>query len=63
MSYYKSGTLLLSSAQNEASDQLWLISGDSFKYTPSEMQFYTSESSVQTRLACLLYGQGIEPMS
>ena len=30
MSFYKSGTLLLSSAQNEASDQLWLISNDSF---------------------------------
>ena len=48
-------------AQNVYSKML--ISGDSFKYTPSEMQFYTSESSVQTRLACLLYGQGIEPMS
>jgi len=30
LSYYKNGTLLLSSAQNEASDQLWLISGDCF---------------------------------
>jgi nuclear pore complex protein Nup155 len=32
MSYYKNGTLLLSSAQNESSDQLWLLSSDSFAF-------------------------------
>lgn len=32
MSYYANGTLLLSSAQNDASDLLWVLSGDSFPF-------------------------------
>ena len=44
MSYYKSGTLLLSSAQNEASDQLWLISGDSF---PLDNRLMEGQSTLQ----------------
>ena len=37
------GTLLLSSAQNEASDQLWLISGDSF---PLENRLMEGQSTL-----------------
>lgn len=32
ISYYKNGTLLLACAQNESTDQLWLLSGDSFPF-------------------------------
>ena len=32
MSYYKNGTLLLASAQNESADLLWLLSGDLFPF-------------------------------